>query len=110
MASPPVDVLAAAVGRAAAAGIPVAVIELLAAGAPFTPPRGPVGARYAASEISVRALSAWGAGALDGGLSLYPAPEPETRRVILLLLEERNWLPHDDALERMVAGAVAGVR
>lgn len=101
--------LVAAVRRAAGAGIPVAIVDLLGPGAAFAASRGDAGTRYAPGEAVVHELSGWGAGALDGGLSLYPAPEPGTRRVVVLLLEGRNWLPHEEGLERAVADAVRAV-
>jgi hypothetical protein len=98
--------LAPSVRRAADADIPVAVVDLLSPGATFTPSRGQVGARYAPGETTIRELSTWGAGAFDAGLSLYPPPDPATKRVIVLPLESRNWLRHDDALERVVTELV----
>ena len=61
---------------------------------------------YQPDEISVRDLAQEGAGALDGGLALYPAPDPHVRRVIILPLDGANWLPHDEALEGTVVELV----
>jgi hypothetical protein len=94
------DELSRSVRRAADADLPVAVVELHASGEVFTPTRGQPGARYRGSEVAVRPLSDWGA--LAGDLMLYPPPDEGIERVIVLPLEERNWLPHDDELERSI--------
>jgi hypothetical protein len=98
--------LSRSVHRAAEAGLPVSVVELHAPGEVFTPPRGRPGARYPGSGIAVRTLSDWGNAAPAGDVMLYPAPEARIERVILLPLEDRNWLPHDDDLERSVVEQV----
>lgn len=103
------DELSRSVHRAADARLPVAVVELHASGEVFTPSRGRPGVRYRGSEIAVRTLSGWGAGALDGDVMLYPPPEAGVDRVILLPLADRNWLPHDDELERTVVELVRRV-
>jgi hypothetical protein len=97
------EVLAAAVARAAAAGLAVADVTLQGPGRAFEPSRGRPGQRYGAHEISVRELTHEGSGALASGVSLYPPPPEEVRRVIVLPLEHSNWLAHSEALERAVA-------
>jgi hypothetical protein len=99
--------LAAAVGRATEAGIPVAVVELRGPGQPFEPPRGAPGARYGPDTISVRELTPQGSGALDSGVALYPPPGEGVDRVIVVPLERGNWLPYTEALEEAVAQAAA---
>ena len=94
--------LARALRRAADARSPVAVVELHAHGRQLEPSRGTPGAMYQPHEISVRYL-AEGSSAFDGGLVLYPPPDPDVRRVIVLPLDDANWLPYDAALERTVA-------
>jgi hypothetical protein len=100
------DELARFVRRALDAGSTVAVVDLLAPGEPFEPSRGSSGAWYQPDEIAVRDLAPEGRGALDGGLALYPPPDPETRRVIVLSLDDGNWLPYDEALERTLVELV----
>jgi hypothetical protein len=99
--------LARSVRRATEASIPVAVVDLLGPGQEFTPSRGKAGAWYRSDEIAVRDLGAAGAGGLAAGIALYPPPGSGTERVIVLPLERRNWLPYEEALERVLAELVA---
>ena len=98
--------LARFVRRAVAAGVPVAVVDLLGPGRRFTPSRGDVGAWYRPDEIAVRELGSSGAGGLAAGLALYPPPGPDVGRVIVLPMERGNWLAHADSLERTLAELV----
>jgi hypothetical protein len=98
--------LARSVRRAADAGIPVAVVDLLGSGQEFTPSRGRVGRWYRPDENVVRELGKPGIGALAAGVALYPPPDPETERVIVLPMAQRNWLPYEENLERILAVVV----
>jgi hypothetical protein len=104
--TPSRDDLARFVRRALDAGSTVAVVELLTPGRPFEPSRGASGTWYQPDEISVRDLAPEGRGALDGGLALYPPPGPDARNVIVLALDDGNWLPYDETLEHTLAELV----
>jgi hypothetical protein len=105
--TPSRDELARFVRRALDAGSTVAVVDLLTPGEPFEPSRGASGAWYQPDDISVRDLAEEGRGALDGGLALYPPPGPDTRNVIVLALDDGNWLPYDETLEQTLAELVS---
>ena len=94
--------IARAVARATAAGLPVADVELRGTGVEFEPSRGQPGMRYAAHEIVIRELTQAGSGALDAGISLYPPPPADVRRIIVLPLDGGNWLPFSEQLEHVV--------
>ena len=100
------DELSRFVRRALDAGSTVAVVDLQGSGDPFEPSRGGTGAWYRPEEFSARDLAVEGKGVLDGGLALYPPPGPDTRRVIVLALDDGNWLPYDEALERTLVELV----
>ena len=104
--TPSRDELARFVRRALDAGSTVAVVDLVGPGEPFEPSRGGSGVWYQPEEISVRDLAAGGRGALDKGLALYPPPDPDSRHLIVLALDDGNWLPYDEALEHILVELV----
>ena len=99
------DALTRAVRRASEAGVPVADVELRGPGLEFEPSRGATGMRYQPEAISVRKLTLPDSDQLDGGISLYPPPGEDVRRVIVVPLERGNWLPYSEELEQAVAAA-----
>ena len=97
---PAKDMLARAVRRAAEAASPIVVADLVGSGQPFTPSRGERGTRYGAEAMRLRDIMKGGARKLTSGLALYPQPDPGVQRVIVLAMDDRNWLPYDEELER----------
>ncbi|MEA2192736.1 MAG: hypothetical protein QOI73_2857 [Solirubrobacteraceae bacterium] len=99
------DELAKAVRRATEAGLPVADVKLRGPGREFAPSRGANGRRYRPDEVSVRKLTLPDSDQLDGGISLYPPPGEDVRRLIVVPLERGNWLAYSEELEKAVTAA-----
>ena len=107
---PPPEELARLVGRALEAQVGIAVVDLLADGQPYQPSRGAGGSFFPASATAVRSLSPGAVADATGGLALRPPPDPGVRRVIVLPLDDGNWIEHDDALEARIAELIAAAR